>query len=52
MFVFHTVSFTVTCENKDGDYKCDFWNNQEYCTGKYAQYMQENCMKSCGVCGK
>ena len=51
--------FTVTCSNKAaivyGDRQCDAWKSLGYCTDSshgYVQYMQENCLKSCGLCGK
>ncbi len=40
------------CSNKHGGSQCDAWKILGYCTHKYVEYMQVNCKKSCGVCGK
>lgn len=31
---------------------CSAWATQGYCTGKHADYMTKNCMKSCQLCKK
>ena len=35
----------------DKDNNCPGWARRGYCKGKYEQWMKENCMKSCNLCG-
>jgi len=39
-----------SCENKQGDSDCNYWNDAGFCTGYYGTWMKENCAKACGAC--
>ena len=43
----------LDCDNTGLDTKCDDWASNGKCTNPtYAEYMEQNCRKSCGFCGK
>ena len=51
------LSGTVKCEvardNKGNDADCALWREYGYCEeiSKYHEYVKDNCMRDCGVCG-
>ena len=38
-----------SCTDKKAE-SCAGWKNAGYCNGQYANYMKDNCKKSCGYC--
>jgi len=36
------------CSDKNKN--CSYWRGEGYCRGRYANYMRQNCPKSCGHC--
>ncbi|XP_044179776.1 CUB and peptidase domain-containing protein 2-like [Acropora millepora] len=46
---FLAPSLIEACEDKNSN--CARWANIGFCTGRYENYMQRNCAKSCKNCG-